>query len=182
MSTDGSEALVFSVIPENPIPCGYVIAKRRQRLNMSSLSSAESRVGTVALSSLQPFLLSSSTQARKNAVGLGARPWGEGPQGRDCSSHANLRDVPETCAPPRPRSTTNRCWFSHLSAFPSVPVHTPLRDLTRGLQGILQSTCRDSQGDSPGPALYGYLASGDSLSSPSFSFPTITNNNNHNNT
>lgn len=110
---------------------------------MSSLSSAESRVGTVALSSLQPFLLSSSAQARKNAVGLGAHPWGEGPQGRDCSSHANLRDVSETCAPPRPRSTTNRCWFSHLLVFPNLPVHTPFRDLTQGLQGILQRTSRD---------------------------------------
>lgn len=157
-------------------------SKRRQRLNVSSLSSAESRVGTVALSSLQPFLLSSSTQARKNAVGLGAHPWGEGPQGRDGSSHANLRDVSETCAPPRPRSTTNRCWFSHLLVFPNLPVHTPLRDLTRGLQDILQRTSRDSQGDGPCPALYGYPASGDSLSSPSFSFPTITNNNNNNNT
>lgn len=66
----GSEASVFlQSLWKNPISCGYLMQKRKQMGNMSSLSSAEAVGGRVA-PCLQPLLLPSPTQAKRKAVGL----------------------------------------------------------------------------------------------------------------
>lgn len=110
---------------------------------------------------LQLLLLPSPTQARKKAVG-----WAGGSQevltprakvsGYDRSSHAWVVLASGTYLRhntlPRECSTVNG------------------HDLAQGLWGVLKSTCRDCQGDSPDPTFYSCMTLGRlcKLSEPPF--------------
>lgn len=76
------------------------------------------------------------------------------------------------------------CFEGPTSSFRQAFCHPAHHPHDRSHAGAAGHPAKNKQGqrDGPGPALYGYPASGDSLSSPSFSFTTITNNNNNKNT